>query len=214
VVIEDEAKAQAWVAASYAFDHQLGLLTHVLGETGARPGQAVRLRIRDLITVDPKAPRLMMPKSGKGGTSHPGQRKVERYAVSISPQLAALLKAAAKGRPSNAPLLLYKDDKPWNENNPSGDYRRDVRSVVESIGLDPDVYGLYAFRHTSITRMLLKRVQTSIVAKAHDTSEQQIRKHYAASILDYTDEITRETLPSFGPKLPLAASNVVKLTKR
>jgi len=120
---------------------------------------------------------------------------------------------AAKGRPSNAPLLLYKDDRPWNENSPSGDYRRGVRVVVESIGLDPD-YGLYAFRHTSITRMLLKRVQTSIVAKAHDTSEQQIRKHYAASILDYTDEITRKTLPSLGPALEPAASNVVKLTKR
>jgi hypothetical protein len=45
-------------------------LTHVLGETGARPSQAVRLRVRDLITTDPKAPRLMMPKSGKGGTRH------------------------------------------------------------------------------------------------------------------------------------------------
>src|SRR5687767_5955148 len=112
----------------------------------------------------------MMPKSGKGGTRHPGQRKVERYAVSISPQLAALLKTAAKGRPSNAPLLMYKDNKPWNEENPSGDYRRGVRSVVESIGLDPDVYGLYAFRHTSITRMLLAGTHTAIVAKCHDTS--------------------------------------------
>jgi hypothetical protein len=54
----------------------------------------------------------MMPKSGKGGTRHPGQRKVERYGVSISPDLAKLLKAAAKSRPSNAPLLLRKDGKP------------------------------------------------------------------------------------------------------
>jgi len=98
--------------ASYAFDHWLGLLTHTLGETGARPSQAVRLRVRDLITSDPAAPRLMMPKSGKGGTRHPEQRKLERYAVSISPELAALLKLAAKGRPSNAPLLLRKNGKP------------------------------------------------------------------------------------------------------
>ena len=54
VVIEDEAKAQAWVAASYAYDHQLGLLTHTLGESGARPSQAVRLRVRDLIVIDPR----------------------------------------------------------------------------------------------------------------------------------------------------------------
>ncbi|WP_454631989.1 hypothetical protein [Bradyrhizobium cenepequi] len=71
------------------------------------------------------------------------------------------------------------DGKPWDENNPSNNYGRNVRSIVESIGLDPDVYGLYAFRHTSITRMLLKGTHTSIVAKTHDTSEAMIRKHYA-----------------------------------
>jgi integrase len=155
----------------------------------------------------------MMPKSGKGGTRHPGQRKVERYAVSISPELAALLKTAAKGRPSNAALLLRMDKQPWNENEPAADYRRPVRSVVEKIGLDPDVYSLYAFRHTSITRMLLKGVHTAIVAKCHDTSEQMIRKHYAASILDFTDEITRKTLPTLGPAQE-AASNVIPLAKR
>lgn len=214
IVIEDEAKAQQWVAASYAHDHQLGVLTHVLGETGARPSQAVRLRIRDLITTDPKAPRLMVPKSGKGGTRHPGQRKLERYPVSISPELAALLKLAAKGRPTNAPLLLRMNGKPWHQDDPCHDYRPQVRSVVASIGLDPDVYGLYAFRHSSITRMLSEHVHTAIVAKCHDTSEAMIRKHYAASILDYTDEITRKTLPSLGPALQPATSNVIPLAKR
>lgn len=212
-VIEDEAKAQEWVAESYAHDHQLGLLTHVLGESGARPSQAVRLRVRDLIVTSPNAPRLMMPKSGKGGTRHPGQRKLERYAVSISSDLARLLKEAAKGRPSNAALLLRKNGQPWSEKEPANQYRDGVQSVVKKIGLDPGEFGLYAFRHTSITRMLLKGVQTSIVAKAHDTSEQQIRKHYADKILDFTDEITRKILPAFGPAAP-AASNVVKLAKR
>jgi integrase len=213
VVIEDEAKAQAWVTASYVLDHQLGLLTHVLGETGTRPSQAVRLRIRDLVIANSAAPRLMMPKSGKGGTRHPGQRKIERYSVSISPELAARLKVAAKGRPSNAPLLLRKNGQPWSETDPAGQYRNDVREIVRKIGLDPDVYGLYAFRHTSITRMLLNGTHTAIVAKAHDTSESQIRKHYAASILDYTDEITRKSLPSLLQPEPSPA-NVVPLPKR
>jgi len=88
-----------------------------------------------------------------------------------------------------------------------------VRRVVESIGLDPDIYGLYAFRHTSIMRMLLAGTHTAIVAKCHDTSEAMIRKHYAASILDYTDEIARRTLPALGPAQP-AASNVIPLAKR
>jgi integrase len=213
VVIEDEVKAQQWVAEAYALDHQLGLLVHTLGETGARPSQAVRLKVRDLITTDPAAPRLMMPKSGKGGTRHPGQRKVERYAVSISPGLAALLKTAAKGRPSNAPLLLQKDGKLWNETDPSSGYKKGVRATAKKVGLDPDVYGLYAFRHTSITRMLLKGIHTSIVAKAHDTSEGMIRKHYAASILDFTDEITRKTLPALAPTVP-DPDNVIPLATR
>jgi integrase len=213
VVIEDEAKAREWVAEAYGLDHQFGLLTHVLGETGARPSQAVRLLVRDLIAGDMSAPRLMMPKSGKGGTRHPAQRKLQRYSVSISQELARLLKAAATGRPSNAPLLFRNNGKPWNQTDPNIDYSRDVVRVVESIGLDPDVYGLYAFRHTSITRMLLKGIHTAIVAKAHDTSEEQIRKHYAASILDFTDGITREALPALGPAAQPAAPNVVPLKR-
>jgi hypothetical protein len=213
VVIEDEAKAREWVAEAYGLDHGLGLLTHVLGETGARPSQAVRLLVRDLIAGDMTAPRLMMPKSGKGGTRHPAQRKLQRYSVSISQELARLLKAAAAGRPSTAKLLLRSNGKPWNETDPNIDYSRDVVRVVERIGLDPDVYGLYAFRHTSITRMLLKGIHTAIVAKAHDTSEEQIRKHYAASILDFTDEITRRTLPELGPAAQSAAANVVPLKR-
>ena len=215
VVIEDEAKAQQWVAESYAHDHQLGLLTHVLAESGARPSQAVRLRVRDLITLDPAAPRLEMPKSGKGGTRSPEQRKLERYPVSISPKLAALLKLAAKGRPGHAPLLVRENGQAWNEGNPNPHdrYKEALKIIVPSIGLDPAEYGMYAFRHTSITRMLLKGAPAAIVAKAHDTSEAEIRRHYSALILDHTDKLTRETLPSFGPAQP-AASNVVKLAKR
>jgi integrase len=214
VVIEDEAKAQQWVAESYSHDHALGLLTQVVAESGARPSQCARLKVKDLITTDPKKPRLMMPKSGKGGTRHPGQRKLERYSVSISTKLAGLLKAAAKGRPAHAALLLRTNGGPWKETDPSSQYRQDVRAVVKKIGLDPDVYGLYAFRHTRITNMLLAGNHTAIVAKAHDTSEAMIRKHYAASILDFTDEITRATLPSFGPPAKPAGDNVVALAKR
>jgi hypothetical protein len=61
--------------------------------------------------------------------------------------------------------------------------------------------------------MLLAGTHTAIVARSHDTSEAMIRKHYAASILDYTDEITRKTLPAFGPALEPAASNVIPLAK-
>ena len=213
VAIPDEATAQRWVAETYALDHQLGLLTHTIAETGARPSQCARLKVQDLITDNPTAPRLLMPKSGKGGTRNPGKRKTERYSVPISPELAALLKAAAAGRSASAVLLLRSSGEPWREPNFNYQYRNDVRTIVSKIGLDPDEYGLYAFRHTSITRMLLKGIPTAIVAKAHDTGEAMIRAHYADRILDYSDQITRDTLPALGPAQP-AGSNVVPMTAR
>jgi integrase len=210
-VVLAEEQAQAWVAEAYALDHALGLLTHVIAETGARPSQVVRLLVRDLIAGE--APRLMMPKSGKGGTRAPAKRKAERYPVSISPGLAVLLRTAVKGRQGGEHLLLRSNSRPWNQTDPNVDYARDVDRVVVTLGLDPAVYGLYAFRHTSITRMLLKGIPTAIVAQAHDTGEAPIRKHYAASILNHTDDLTRQALPALGPA-QLAASNVVQITKR
>jgi hypothetical protein len=43
---------------------------------------------------------------------------------------------------------------------------------------------------------------------------QRVVKHYAASILDFTDKMTRETLPSFGPAPEPPKSNVVAMKKR
>jgi hypothetical protein len=61
--------------------------------------------------------------------------------------------------------------------------------------------------------MLLAGTHTAIVAKRHDTSEAMIRKHYTASILDFTDEITRKTLPSLGPAAQPAAGSVIALKR-
>jgi hypothetical protein len=88
-----------------------------------------------------------------------------------------------------------------------------VKAIVASIGLDPGAFGLYGFRHTSITRMLLRGVPTAVVAKAHDTGEAMIRSHYAAYILDHADQLTRTTLPALGPAQP-TADNVVSMASR
>ena len=61
-------------------DHQVGLLTDTLAITGARPSQAVRLRVEDLHD-HPVRPKLMMPKSAKGGGRNRSAKKVERYSV-------------------------------------------------------------------------------------------------------------------------------------
>ena len=61
--------------------------------------------------------------------------------------------------------------------------------------------------------MLLAGTPAAIVAKAHDTSEAEIRRHYSASILDFSDELTRKTLPSLGPAREPVADNVVALVR-
>src|SRR5204863_3327676 len=107
-VILDDGTVRAFVAAAYGLDYQFGLLTETLAITGARPSQAVRLRVEDLHN-HPLRPKLMMPKSAKGGGRNRSGKKTERYSVPITPQLAAKLKAAARGRSDAAPLLLQRD---------------------------------------------------------------------------------------------------------
>ena len=80
-------------------DDQFGLLTDTLAVTGARPSQAVRLRVEDLHD-HPVRPKLMMPKSAKGGDRNRAEKKLERYTVPITVQLAARLKEAAKAVPT------------------------------------------------------------------------------------------------------------------
>src|SRR5258708_26560622 len=111
VVIADE-KVHEFVATAYGLDGKFGLLADTLAITGARPSQAVRLRVEDLHD-HPVRPKLMMPKSAKGGGRNRSQKKTERYSVPITVQLAAKLRAAAKGRADDAPLLVQSDGSPW-----------------------------------------------------------------------------------------------------
>src|SRR5262249_20909212 len=66
-VILSDAEVLRLVAAAYERDPRFGLLVDVLGTTGARPSQATRLLVDDL-KPDPVAPKLSMPRSGKGGS--------------------------------------------------------------------------------------------------------------------------------------------------
>jgi integrase len=206
VVLSDD-KVLAFVAAAYALDNQLGLLTDTLAITGARPSQAVRLRVEDLHD-HPLRPKLMMPKSAKGGGRNRSAKKIERYSVPITRALALRLKAAAKGRAGEAPLLLQSGGRPW-DNNPGQNYHRQVDNVVTAIGLDPAEVTMYCLRHSSIVRMLLRNVPIRLVGAVHDTSVAMIEKHYSRYITEGSiDDITRAGLPS---EPAPAADNVVAL---
>jgi integrase len=152
----------------------------------------------------------MMPKSAKGGGRNRSVKKTERYSVPITTQLAARLKAAAKGRVDGAPLLLQRDGRPWDK-NPGLNYHRKVNRVVTAVGLNPDEVTMYCLRHSSIVRMLLRNVPIRLVASLHNTSVAMIEKHYSRYITEHSiDDITRAGLLS---EPTLGADNVVALVR-
>ncbi|PSO19971.1 site-specific integrase [Bradyrhizobium sp. MOS002] len=209
VILPDD-KVHEFVAAAYGLDHQFGLLTDTLANTGARPSQAVRLRVEDLHD-HPVRPKLMMPKSAKGGGRNRSAKKAERYSVPITVQLAVRLKLAARGRAADAQLLLQSNDSPWN-NNPRENYHRQVDKVVTAIGVDPAEVTMYCLRHSSIVRMLLRNVPIRLVASLHNTSVAMIEKHYSRYITEHSiDDITRVGLLS---EPAPAGDNVVSIGGR
>jgi integrase len=205
-VILSDAKVSEFVATAYGLDDKFGLLTDTLAITGVRPSQAVQLRVEDLHD-HPVRPKLMMPKSAKGGGRNRSAKRNERYSVPITRALAVRLKAAAKGRASEAPLLLQSGGRSWDK-NPGQNYHRQVDNVVTAIGLDPAEVTMYCLRHSSIVRMLLRNVPIRLVASLHNTSVAMIEKHYSKYITEHNDDISRRALLQHEPPV---SDNIVVL---
>ena len=187
-----DATIIALVAKAYAKDAKLGLLCDVLAETGMRPSQAARARVGYLI-MHASAPRLLVNKSAKGGGKLRAQKKLETYALPISVGLAAKLKQAVRGRAEDDKLLVNADGQPLNEADVHTDYRAPFTEIVQALGLDPKITP-YCFRHSSITRQLLKGVPVRVVASNHDTSVRMIEATYSKFIGDHADHLTRAAL--------------------
>jgi integrase len=194
-----DAQVLAVVAAAYDVSAELGLYVQVHAEVGARSSQLARLTVGDL-----QRDRLMVPPSKKGR----GGGKPDRTPVPLTPGLAARLKTAAARRPANAPLLLRADGTPWQP--PIADHRAAFMQAVRAAGLPPGTT-LYALRHSSIARALLRNVPIKIVADWHDTSTGQIERHYARFIKHHADELMRAALLDTAPAAP--AADVVPLRR-
>ena len=111
VVLTDDT-VWAFVDACDQHDPGLGLFMDTLATTGARPSQAVRLKVHNFHDED-REPKLMMPPSAKGGGRNRSEKKHGKpYPVPITPALAVRLRLAVKGRPSHAPLLLRSNGVP------------------------------------------------------------------------------------------------------
>ena len=200
--ILDDATVRRLVQTAYRTDADFGVFVEAAAVTGARSSQMLRLTVGDLL-LDP--PRLLMPRSKKGkvGTS----KQHERRPVPVPDAYAALLRQRSAGRPADAPLLARGDGSAWPSRHTF--YRRMMRAIVKTAGLDPNQVTMYHFRHSSIVRMLLLNVPIRIVAALHDTGVQMIEKNYARYIADHSDALARAAMLHLNVEAP--ADNVIPL---
>jgi hypothetical protein len=189
----DDEQVRAVVAAAYTVDPAFGVYVETHAQTGARSSQISRLCVGDLLR-DPW--RLNMPTSRKGRN-----RKAAKRAVPIAESLAVKL---ASNRPSSAPLLLRSDGQAW-QSSQNGDHERLYTKAAAIAGVTGTIYAL---RHSSIIRALLRGIPLRVVAAAHDSSVGQVEKTYSAYITEYADALMRTAVLDFGAS---TASNVVAL---
>jgi integrase len=196
-ILPDET-VRAIVAAAHAIDPAYGLLAELSAVTGARRSQLLRIEIHDLQDAG-SAPRLMVPTSRKGR-----RRKIERRPLPIPVGLARALRAAAAGRPDDAPLLVRLDGSTWPQS------RDDTfAKVAAAVGLDAGTTA-YCLRHSSIVRMILAGIPLRIVASSHDTSTVMIERNYSKFIIgDPSDALCRRAMLDLAT--PELAPNVVPL---
>jgi integrase len=196
VILTDD-QVRAVVASARVEGEPFELFVSVGAVTSARPVQVRRLVCGDVL----KDNKLLMPSSRKGKK----RRAIRRRPVPIPASLHVRLKAAAKGRPADAPLLVKADGEPWGRQDHGLPFRR----TVERIGLDPDVVTYYSLRHTWITKQLIRGTPIRLVADAADTSVAMIEKTYSKYITHHGDDLLRAGLIDLS--VPPAGPNVVPL---
>jgi hypothetical protein len=145
-----------------------------------------------------------VPASHKGR----GNRKADRTPVPLTATLAARLKSAAAGRPANAPLLLRADGVAWQPK--IADHRLAFMQAVAAAKL-PSGTTMYALRHSSIARALLRGLPIKVVSDWHDTSTSQIEAHYGRFIKHHYDEMVRAALLDTTPASAGETADVLPL---
>jgi integrase len=176
----------------------MGLLIEMAAATGSRASQLKRITVRDLQTG--AEARVMIPVSDKG----PGKKAIRERPIPILPSPAIKLQRSTEGRRPGDWLLVDEEGGQWRkkaENHP-------FKAITKRLSILDDAgqpVTMYALRHYSITRQLLNGVPESIVADAHDTSPEEIRKTYAKYIVNRADAQIRAAQIDFGPGLKVTA---------
>lgn len=189
-VILSDAVVGRIVQAAYRVSHAFGLLVEVAAVTGSRYSQIAGLLVGDILPGQ----RLNMPTSKKGK----GTKKTLRRPLPIPAGLAVRLAEVAQGREEETPLLLKPSGAPWGKSDHSRLFARAVGaagfSADEIAPYEPAEITLYALRHSSIVRSLLRGVPVRVVAVQHDTSVVMIERNYSAHIADHADALARHGL--------------------
>ncbi|ACK52028.1 integrase family protein [Methylocella silvestris BL2] len=198
-----DADVRGVVSAAFAVEESgdFGRLVLLVASTGARFSQIAALTVAD---VQVGKLRIMIPVSKKGR----GAKQAARIAVPIGEDVAERLKPALNGRRGHEPLLLRWHVKqtgpfvwertsrqPWKT---ASETDRLWGAAIKSAGL-PAGTVMYALRHTSIVHGLSCGLPVRLVAALHDTSTAMIEKHYAAYIVDATEELARRAVMTLAP---------------
>lgn len=197
-----DAQVRTIVERSFEMDvdGDFGRLVLLAATTGARFSQLAFLTVAD---VQVRNSRLMMPSSLKGRSREQGHR----MPVPIGTDVLDRIRPIISQRRGEERLLLR-----WSHRQIGGPgkWKRDGRrpwhrayqidgvwkETVKRAGVPADTV-MYALRHSSIVRGLRAGLPVSLVASLHDTSIKMIEKHYAAFIIDMTEDLARQSLMQF-----------------
>lgn len=208
LLTEDQVRSVVEAAFDVDETGDFGRLVLVLASTGARHSQASALSVVDLQVL---ASRVMMPGSRKGRS----RKQRPPVAVPLASDVVARLATAIDGRGLTEPLLMRwhhrKVEQAWQRSErrpwgPAYETEKLWQAAVAHAGLPPGTV-MYALRHSSIVRGLRAMMPVRLVAALHDTSVEMIEQHYAAFIVDVTEDLARRAAISFvaGGPIPLRA---------
>lgn len=159
-------------------------------ESGARPGEIIRLTAAD---IDLAAGTATLAEHKTGGKT--GRSRV----IYLTPTLAGRLKEKMAERPSG-PLFLNADGNPWTLQAINCRFRRKRQRKTDPIARDITAY---VYRGTWTTEALVNEVPIATVAELlGHTSTQMVSRHYSklAEKKDYLRRAAMQAVkPSDGP---------------
>lgn len=175
-------------------DGDFGRLVTLLAATGARYSQVTALKVADF---QPDQHRVLMPGSRKGRSRKPKPP----VAIPLETDVVERLRPAFEGRnDADGPLLMRWYHRKTGRTTWAREARRrwgppyntvpHWPRTVKAAGM-PASTVMYAFRHSSIVRGLRAGLPLRLVAALHDTSSEMIEEHYAAFIVDATEDLAR-----------------------